>query len=251
MTTLTLLKVGGAELVDRPELAELTEVLVGLTHQTQLVIVHGGRPQIEHLQHRLGLVPRYLEGLRVTDEESLWVAELVLSGQVNKRLAAMLVSRGVRAIGISGVDGGLLQAQRMKHPAGDLGWVGKVTQVRVSCLLDLLRTGFTPVVSPISLGENGRTLNVNGDHAALAIASALRVTQLVFLTDVPGVMHDGLVLQELSSEKARRFIAAGHVAGGMIPKVRSAVRAVEGGVNAARITDLAGLAGGSGTWVVP
>ncbi|OGO06425.1 MAG: acetylglutamate kinase [Chloroflexi bacterium RBG_13_56_8] len=248
--TLTLIKIGGAELADQPVLAELVDALVQLARQRTLIIVHGGGPEIAQLQKRLGLVPRFVEGLRVTDEESLWVAEMVLSGAVNKRLTARLVNKGIKAIGISGVDGGLLQAKKMAHPAGDLGYVGEITQVNTSCLEDLLRGGFTPVISPISLGENGRPYNVNADHAALAIAAALRVEEAIFLTDVPGVMHGGIVLEEISAQRARHLIDTGHITGGMIPKVNSALDAIEGGVHSARITDLASLVVGSGTRVV-
>ena len=159
--------------------------------------------------------------------------------------------QGVRAIGLSGVDGGLLRAERLAHPKGDLGRVGRITQVDSCCLLDLLSQGFTPVVSPISLGEDGRPFNVNADHAALAIATALEVSEVVFLTDVPGVMRDGSVLARLRADEVRHLIDQGHITGGMIPKVRSALRAVESGVGSARITDLAGLANDTGTWVVP
>jgi acetylglutamate kinase len=247
---LTLIKVGGAELVDRPELAHLVEALAALAHQRPLIIVHGGGPEIAQLQERLGLTPRFVEGLRVTDEESLQVAEMVLSGTVNKRLTARLVSQGIKAIGISGVDGGLLRADKMLHPAGDLGCVGEITQVSDTCLHDLLRAGFTPVISPISLGDDGRPFNVNADHAALAIANALQVDELVFLTDVAGVICDGSILEEISPERAHQLIDEGHITGGMIPKVNSALCAVEGGVHSARITNLQGLAAGSGTRVV-
>jgi len=247
MAGLVLVKVGGAQLRDGPVLEALADALARLAGQGQLVLVHGGGPEIAELQQRLGVRPRYLDGLRCTDRESLWVAEMVLSGSVNKRLTARLVSRGVKAIGLSGVDGGLLRAVRMTCPKGDLGWVGEIVEVDASLLLKLLEDGFTPVISPISLGAHGGSLNVNADHAALAIATAIGAAEIVFLTDVPGVMNADVLLEELDAQQARRLIDAGHVVGGMIPKVRSALRAVESGVGTARITDLSGLVNGEGT----
>jgi acetylglutamate kinase len=249
MPTLTLLKVGGAELQEGPELEALADGITRLAKHTQLVVVHGGGPEIAQWQERLGIEPRFVEGLRVTDEASLQVAEMVLSGAVNKRLTARLVQRGVRAIGLSGVDGGLLRATRLVHPQGDLGRVGEIQSVDAAFLADLLGRGFTPVISPISLGEDGRALNVNADHAAMAIGSALGVAEAIFLTNVPGVLQDGGMVARLNADQARRMIEGGQITGGMIPKVRSALKAVEAGVAAVRITNLEGLSAGSGTSV--
>ncbi len=250
MKRLTLLKVGGAQLKDGPNLDRLADLLARLASECHLIVVHGGGPEIAELQRRLGLEPRYRDGLRITDDESLRLAEMVLSGSVNKRLTARLVIRGVKAIGLSGVDAGLLRAERMICPKGDLGRVGRITRVDTSLLSELLGDGFTPILSPISLGEDGRPLNVNADHAALAIATALRVAEIVFLTDVPGVMADDTLLRQLDAEQARCLMDARRVTGGMIPKVRSALRAVEGGVGVARITNISGLASGGGTRVL-
>jgi len=246
---LTLVKVGGAELKDGPELTELVDALARLVAERDVIVVHGGGVEIADLQQRLGLKPQFIEGLRVTDEESLRVAEMVLSGLVNKRLTARLVARGVKAIGISGVDGGLLRAERLRHPKGDLGHVGEITQVQADCLAQLCADGFTPVISPISLGSDGRPLNVNADHAALAIASALGVGEAVFLTDVPGVMREGVILETLNAREAKRMIENGQITGGMIPKVRSALAAIEKGVGSVYITNLTSFARGAGTRV--
>lgn len=245
-----LIKIGGAELEDGPVLDQLVSALAPLARARPLIIVHGGGSDIARLQQRLGLQPVFVDGLRVTDEASLEVAEMVLSGTVNKRLTARLVGRGVRALGLSGVDAGLLRARQMRHPGGDLGRVGEITGVDAACLQDLVERGFTPVVSPISLGEDGRPYNVNADHAALALAAALRVPEMIFLTNVPGVLEDGAVVPELTAQQAQAMIASGVISGGMIPKVRSALAACEAGVGAARITDLAGLAAGTGTRVL-
>lgn len=247
---LGLIKIGGAELENGPILGELVEALAGLLQEGPLIVVHGGGSDIARLQERLGLEPCFVDGLRVTDAECMDVAEMVLSGSVNKRLTARLVAHGVRALGLSGVDGGLLRARQMVHPKGDLGRVGEITRVDAACLRDLIAQGFTPVISPISLGEDGYPFNVNADHAALAIASALGVAEMIFLTNVPGVLEEGRVLPELTVQQAEEMIAAGVINGGMIPKVRSALDAVQKGVGAARITNLAGLAAQTGTRVI-
>lgn len=251
MESVTLLKVGGAELEEGPVLEELVSALAPLGRCGPLIIVHGGGSEIARLQKRLGLTPQFVEGLRVTDEDSLQVAEMVLSGLVNKRLTARLVTRGVRAIGLSGVDGGLLRAEKLAHAAGDLGRVGHIVSVDVATLASLLRLGFTPVISPISLGEDGRPYNVNADHAAMALARAARVNEMIFLTDVPGVLYEGDVLPELPASRARALIAEQVITGGMIPKVNAALEAVSQGVGAARITNLTGLAANTGTRVLP
>jgi acetylglutamate kinase len=250
MSDLTLVKVGGAELKEGQILDTLVDALTHLVAQGDLVVVHGGGSDIADLQRRLGLEPRFVEGLRVTDEASLQVAEMVLSGLVNKRLTARLVAKGVRAIGLSGVDAGLLWAEKLRHPHGDLGRVGEISQIDGSCLTDLISARFTPIVSPISLGRDGRPYNVNADHAALAIAGGLRVREMVFLTDVPGVLVDGHLLDALDADGAERLIEEGTVTGGMIPKVRSALQAVKAGAGSARITNLEGLSSGSGTSIV-
>jgi acetylglutamate kinase len=245
-----LIKIGGAELENGPILGELVDALAPLLQQGPMVVVHGGGSDIARLQERLGLEPCFIEGLRVTDDACMDVAEMVLSGSVNKRLTARLVQRGVRALGLSGVDGGLLRARQLAHPKGDLGRVGEIISVDTACLRDLIAQGFTPIISPISLGDDGCPFNVNADHAALAIASALRAPEMIFLTNVPGVLQEGRVLPELTAQQAEEMIASGVINGGMIPKVRSALAAIEGGVGAARITDLAGLAAHTGTRVI-
>jgi len=247
----TLLKVGGAELEEGPVLASLVQAIRRLSERGPLIVVHGGGPDIARLQKRLGISPTYVEGLRVTDSASLQVAEMVLSGTVNKRLTARLVNQGVQAIGLSGVDGGLLRARKLQHPKGDLGRVGEITAVNKGLLRGLLRQGLVPVISPISLGDDGYPFNVNADHVALAIGNALTVEELIFVTDVPGVMRKDRLLSRLSAREAVALIDDGVIYGGMIPKVRAALDAVQNGVGAVRITNLEGLlVGNAGTWIV-
>jgi acetylglutamate kinase len=242
-----LIKVGGTELAEGPELERLVRALSALAAGNPLIIVHGGGPEIAQMQKKLGIEPRIVEGLRVTDEASLAVAEMVLSGTANKRLVAHLVTAGVKALGLSGIDGGLLCARRLQHAGADLGLVGEITTVNTELLTWILAGGYTPVISPISLGESDRALNVNADHAALAIASAMKVSEAIFLTDVSGVLVDGKVVASLAASQVERLITSNIIRGGMVPKVRSALDVLHNGVARARITNLDGLALGIGT----
>jgi acetylglutamate kinase len=244
-----VLKIGGHEIDDPVFLDGVVEAVRSLGGVGR-VIVHGGGKEIADLQNRLGLTPRFIDGLRVTDEDSLAVAEMVLSGRVNKRLVARLVAAGIPAVGLSGVDMGLVRVERMVHPAGDLGRVGRVVAVRGEVLLPWLAAGLVPVVSPISLGLDGATYNVNADQVALALARALEARALVFVSNVPGVLVDGVQVPRLTAEQMEVLIAGGQINGGMVPKARAALEAVRGGVRAVRITDLHGLGASLGTEVV-
>jgi len=249
MDTLVL-KVGGNEIEDEESLKALTGAVAVLRRSTYLIIVHGGGRKIAQLQERLGLETRLVEGLRVTDQESLQVAEMVLSGTTNKRLTARLVAAGIPTIGLSGVDWGLLRAERLVHPAGDLGMVGRIVSVHTEALETLLKHGLVPVISPISLGLDGKTYNVNADHAATAIAAAAGASALVFLSNVPGVLIGNETAPLLTSTRIESLIADNEINGGMIPKVRSALEALAGGVPEVRITNLKGLLNGGGTRVI-
>jgi acetylglutamate kinase len=192
-----------------------------------------------------------LEGLRVTDEASLDVAEMVLSGLMNKRVVRALVNAGVRAAGVSGVDDGTIYVEKMWHPLGDLGRVGEIKDVDTYLLKTLVAANIVPVVSPISFGAlDGLSYNVNADHAAMAIAAKLGAIQLVFVSNVPGVMVAGQVVRALTAKQAEEWIQEGIITGGMIPKVRSAVQAVQNGVAQAVITNLAGVQENGGTSII-
>ena len=246
MDTLVL-KVGGNELDDPAFLDGLAGAIGWLQADHRVVLVHGGGREIAAWQERLGLTPRFIEGLRVTDDQSLAVAEMVLSARTNKMLVARLLRAGILAAGVSGVDGGLLIVEKMTHPAGDLGWVGRIVGSDPLLLRALLAAGFVPVVSPISLGRDGHSYNVNADQAAQAIAVALGASALVFVSNVPGVRVNGQVVASLTAAQAEAWIRDGTISGGMIPKVRAALEAVGAGVRRAVITNLAGLREGSGT----
>lgn len=244
-----VLKIGGHEIDDAGFLSGLVAAIGLLRRDRAPVLVHGGGKEIARLQTALGLKPRFVAGLRVTDEESLHVAEMVLSGSVNKRLVARLQAAGIPAVGLSGVDGGLLRVQPLAHPAG-LGFVGEVTGVDTGLLNTLLGQGIVPVISPISLGPQGQSYNVNADHAATALARALAARSLAFVTNVPGVLVDGRVADRLTAAQVEDGIACGAISGGMVPKVRAALAVAAAGVPEVRIVDLAGLQDGGGTCVL-
>jgi acetylglutamate kinase len=246
-----VLKVGGNELDDPAFVDGLVDALRYLWQRRSVAVVHGGGKAIARLQERLRLEPRFVDGLRVTDDESLDVAEMVLSGWVNKRLVGRLVTEGLPAVGLSGVDNGLFRVVKMKHEAHDLGWVGDVVDTHPQEVASLLDRGVTPVVSPISLGLDGHTYNVNADHAAAALACALGAGELAFVSNVPGVWGEGAPEGEciplLTPGQVEALIASGEVHGGMVPKVRSALKALDAGVPQVRITNLAGLCSDGGT----
>lgn len=242
-----VIKVGGNELDDPVFVGGLVRAVQALAEPP--VLVHGGGKEIRTLQERLGLEPQYVDGLRVTDVESLAVVQMVLAGRVNKRLVAALTAEGVDAFGMSGVDRGAIKAEKLEHPAGDLGWVGRVVEVRTQVFRRLLEDGITPVLSPICWGADGSMFNVNADHVALAVAQSLDAGRLVFVSNVPGVLAGDELIQRISTGQAEALIAEGVIAGGMLPKIRSALEAVSGGVAEVRITNLQGLAQDLGTIV--
>ena len=245
--TILVLKIGGNEIDDPAFVAELARVVAGM--RPVPVLVHGGGKEIGAIQRALGGEPRFLGGLRLTDEYALQAAEMVLCGLVNPRLVVALLAAGADAQGLSGVDRGLIRVERQLHPDGDLGHVGRPVAVRAEVLRGLLDALVVPVVAPISLGPDG-VYNVNADEAAGAVAAALGDAEVVFVTNVPGVLVDGVVAPQLTQAKIAALIANGTINGGMIPKVRAALTALEAGVHSARITNLAGLGQGSGTVIV-
>lgn len=239
-----ILKVGGNEIDDPNFLTEFACTIASMPETA--IVVHGGGKEIADLQNKLGLTPRYIDGLRVTDEASLAIAEMVLSGRVNKRIVAALLQHGVDAIGLSGIDRGLVRVERLAHPSGDLGRVGRVVDVRADVLRDFTKRGIVPVLSPISLGDDG-AYNVNADSVACAVAAALNADTVVFVTNVPGVLHNNALVTTLTPHQTETLITQQVIIDGMIPKVRAALVALNDGAHAARITNLAGLQNGSGT----
>jgi acetylglutamate kinase len=201
------------------------------------VLVHGGGPEITRMLDRLGKRSRFVDGLRVTDEETMEVVEMVLAGRANKALVSMITAAGGSAVGISGKDGRVLQARKLDGPE-DLGQVGEVEAVDATLITLLSSHGFIPVVASIGIGADGRSFNLNADHAAGALAAALGASKFVLLTDVPGVRGDGdggEVLSTLHAAEARQLIREGVIARGMIPKVEACLAALAAGVPTAHI----------------
>jgi acetylglutamate kinase len=240
-----VIKIGGNEL-DSPGFLESLAQVVAAAPQP-VTIVHGGGKAIADLQAKLGLETTKVDGLRLTDADSLAVAQMVLSGLANKQIVAALLAAGVDTVGLSGVDGGLLRCQKKVHPVYDLGFVGEIIEVRAELLQMLAERGITAVLSPISLGIDGQPYNVNADEAASAVALALNADVLHFISNVPGVIYKDDVLAELTPSQTEDLIAHGVIRDGMVPKVRAALAAIAQGVPQARIGNLAGLAAAEGT----
>ncbi len=199
------------------------------------VIVHGGGPMINQMLEKLGIDSDFVGGKRVTDERTMEVVEMVLSGRVNKRIVQAINAQGGKAIGLSGKDAGLMICEPA-DPA--LGFVGRPSEVNPSFLGNLADAGIIPVIAPIGAGRGGETFNINGDTAAGAIAAALKADRLLLLTDVAGVKGaDGEVVTALSADQIREMTAEGVIAGGMIPKTETALTALDGGVRAVVILD--------------
>ena len=246
-TTIRVIKIGGNELDQPAFLDGLCEAVAGMARNT--VLVHGGGKEIAAALDRYGLHFEFVEGMRATGDAAMAVVEQVLSGAVNKRIVASLNAAGVPALGLSGVDLGLMETRPLRPGGRDLGRVGEIVRVRSEVFHALFAQEWLPVVSPISIdATDRRATNVNADSAALAIAQALDAGELVFVSNVPGVILDGAVAPELDVASVEQAIARGAITGGMVPKVRAATAALTA-VHAVRITDLQGLQGG-GTRIV-
>jgi len=201
------------------------------------IVVHGGGPQINRMLDRLGVKSRFVDGLRVTDSETMEVVEMVLAGTINKQLVGAINAAGGRAIGLSGKDAGLIRARKFERN-GDLGFVGEPERIDAGVLATFRQSDITPVIAPIGVGAEGETYNINADTVAGAVAAAVKARRFLLLTDVSGVLDGNKqLIPELSAADARRLLANGTISGGMIPKVETCLEAVEGGVDAAVIVD--------------
>ncbi len=242
-----VIKFGGHAMGDDRAMADFARDIV-LMKQCNLnpVIVHGGGPMINDMLKRLDIPSSFVDGKRVSDEATVEVVEMVLSGRINKRIVQAINAEGGRAVGLSGKDANLMVCERDlktvirdgKEVTVDLGFVGDPVEVNPGVLTTFLSSDFIPVVAPVGTGRAGETYNVNGDTAAGAIAAAMKADRLLLLTDVAGVKDaSGSVLTKLTAAEVREMIASGVISGGMIPKVQTALDAVEGGVRAAVILD--------------
>ena len=236
-----VVKYGGSAMVDeelkRRVIQDVTLLkLVGF----KPIIVHGGGKEINNMLKRLGKESEFKNGLRVTDEETMEVAEMVL-GKVNKSLVQLVESLGVRAIGVSGKDGALLKVKKKYAGGEDIGFVGEVTEVNGQILLDLLEKDFLPIVCPIGMDDEFNTYNINADDAACAIAQAMKVEKLAFLTDIEGVYKDPkdpeTLISELTTSEAEQLMTEGYIGGGMLPKLQNCIDAINSGVSRVHILD--------------
>ena len=239
-----VIKYGGAAM-EQADLKEqfAKDVLLLRLVGIRPVIVHGGGPQIGALMKRLGKEPRFVGGMRVTDEETVEIVEMVLGGKINKEIVGLITHHGGRAVGLSGKDGNLIRAKKRLHRTADgqladIGLVGEVEAIDPAPIRLLEENGFIPVVAPIGAGAAGETYNINADLVAGEIAAALAAEKLIHLTDVPGIAgEDGRLISTLTQREAERLIKAGVIDGGMLPKVESSLRAVAGGAQKAHIID--------------
>ena len=250
---ITVIKLGGSIMEDERAMAHLLlDVVFMESVGMRPVVVHGGGPQLGAILKKLGVESRFVDGLRVTDQATADVAEMVLSGAINKELVGWIAQAGGKAIGISGKDGGLVSASKVSRTAIDpdsqleqaidLGFVGEPESVDTTVLNTLSRAGMIPIVAPIAADRTGQTYNINADTMAGAIAAALGAARLFLLTDVPGVLDkEGRLLTDLTPPDIVRLKADGTISGGMIPKLETCVQAVEAGCEAAVV--LAGRVG--------
>ena len=236
-----VVKYGGSAMVDeelkRRVIQDVTLLkLVGF----KPIIVHGGGKEISSMVSRLGMEPKFINGLRVTDEATMEIAEMVLC-KVNKSLVQLVESLGVRAIGISGKDGALLKVNKKYSNGEDIGFVGDVKDVNAQILWDLLEKDFLPIVCPIGMDDDYNTYNINADDAACAIAQAMQAEKLAFLTDIEGVYKDPkdpeTLIPVLPISEAEKLMDEGYIGGGMLPKIQNCIDAVNSGVSKVHILD--------------
>ena len=236
-----VVKYGGSAMVDEQlKKSVIQDVVLLKLVGFKPIIVHGGGKEISRWVGKVGKEPQFINGLRVTDEETMEIAEMVL-GKVNKELVSMVESLGVKAVGISGKDGGLLTVEKKYSNGQDIGYVGNVTGVNAKILFDLLDKDFLPIVCPIGMDENFPTYNINADDAACAIAKEMKAEKLAFLTDIEGVYKDPKdpesLISKLFVKEAKELIDNGNVGGGMIPKLQNCIDAIEQGVSRVHILD--------------
>ena len=204
------------------------------------IIVHGGGKEISRWVGKVGKEAKFINGLRVTDDETMEIAEMVLN-KVNKQLVTMVEELGVKAVGISGKDGGLLQVEKKYSDGQDIGYVGEITKVDPKILYDLLEKDFLPIVAPIGLDDNFQTYNINADDAACAIAKAVQAEKLAFLTDIEGLYKDindkSSFISRITAAQAEELVNGGFIGGGMLPKLNNCTSAIRNGVNRVHILD--------------
>ena len=236
---IVVVKYGGNAMVSEELREQVMEDIVLLwLVGVRVVLVHGGGPEISEMMNRLGKKPEFVDGLRVTDQETVDIVQMVLAGKVNKTLVKLLEVKGGKAMGISGMDGGLIEA-KMKR--AELGYVGSITGVNIEPVMDLLEKGYIPVISTLGCDREGNTYNINGDTAAAYIAGALGAERLIMMTDIAGVLRNKndprTLIPELTISEAIKLFEENVIAGGMIPKVECCIDAIHRGVERVIIMD--------------
>jgi acetylglutamate kinase len=233
-----VIKYGGAAMTD-DRLKEMFAKDVTLLTKigVKIVIVHGGGKEITELLGKLGIETKFVNGQRYTDEQTLDVVQMVLAGKINKEITARINENNGNAVGLCGVDGGLIKAKRYKERGRDIGLVGEITNINIGLLNLLLDNNFLPVIAPTGVGEHGELYNINADIAAGEIAAALKSEKLLYLSDVEGVVVDGKLAPSLTQKEAMTLVSRKRINGGMIPKVKSAFKALEAGVSKIHIID--------------
>ncbi len=236
-----VVKYGGSAMVDEELKKQVIQDVVLLKLVGfKPIIVHGGGKEISKWVEKSGMEPRFVNGLRVTDEPTMEIAEMVLN-RVNKSLVQMVNELGVKAVGISGKDGMMLKCQKRYSNGEDIGYVGDITEVDPQIIYDLLEKDFLPIICPIGFDEDFETYNINADDAACAIATAMEAEKLAFLTDVEGVYKDfqnkESLISEMSMAEAQEFVESGMLGGGMLPKLQNCIDAMKQGVSRVHIMD--------------
>jgi acetylglutamate kinase len=246
MNNICVYKVSGSDL-DDPIFTQRFAQCVGAARANgeTPIVIHGGGKELTQLLNLLNIETRFVDGLRVTDERSRDTALMVFCGLANKRLVAAFLNAGVNAVGLSGVDGGLVRVERLN---ASLGFVGKPVRVNTDLLNHLLNHSSIPIIAPICVGVDGEMYNVNADHVAGAVAAAMNADMLTFVTNVPAVLDKNKSpVAHLLTSQVEQLIDDGTISGGMIPKVRTCLQALQAGVSKVRITNLEGVADNTGT----
>jgi len=236
---IVVIKYGGNAMIDESLKMQVMEDIALLwLIGVKVVLIHGGGPEISETMKRLGKKAEFVNGLRVTDRETVDIVQMVLAGKVNKTLVSLIQMKGGHAVGLSGIDGGIIEA-KMKDPA--LGYVGEITKIRTQPITDLLEKNYIPIISTVASDRQGNTYNINGDTAAAHIAGALHAERLIMMTDINGVLRDkddpNTLIREMTVEQAKGLYDEGIISGGMIPKVDCCIEAINEGVSNVVIMD--------------
>ena len=236
---IVVIKYGGNAMIDENLKMQVMEDIALLwLIGVKVVLIHGGGPEISETMKRLGKKAEFVNGLRVTDRETVDIVQMVLAGKVNKTLVSLIQMKGGHAVGLSGIDGGIIEA-KMKDEA--LGYVGEITKIRTQPITDLLEKNYIPIISTVASDRQGNTYNINGDTAAAHIAGALHAERLIMMTDINGVLRDkddpSTLIREMTVEQAKGLYEEGIISGGMIPKVDCCIEAINEGVSNVVIMD--------------